>query len=379
MDAIYMSLGDPHDVHSWSGTTYFMGRALEAAGFRLSYAGPLRIPTPLWYRFKGRAFRLCGWDYIDLAEPRVLKSLANQAARKMQHAAGRLILSCGRPHLADLETDLPILFFDDASTPALTKLYPGHTRYPPWLKREALGAERRVLEKCCYACYMSDWAAREALEAYGSEFESKIRVVPIGANMEQAPAAAEVEALIQARPVGQCNLLFVGVLWERKGGAIAVAVAEELHRRGVPVRLDIVGCTPPVPVPDFVQVQGFVSKKTPDGEALMRQLYRESHFFLLPTQAEAYGVAFVEANAHGLPAIGCSVGGVTTIVRDGENGQLFPPNAPPTAYADCIQSWLQDRADYERRCRSAYQAFVTRLSWRRFGERVRELVAPLLR
>jgi hypothetical protein len=41
-DAIYISRDDPHDIRAWSGTTYFMGKTLEAAGFRLSYIGPLK-------------------------------------------------------------------------------------------------------------------------------------------------------------------------------------------------------------------------------------------------------------------------------------------------------------------------------------------------
>lgn len=377
-DAIYMALDDPRDVHSWSGIPHFMGRALEAAGFRLSYLGPLRIPLRLMWRVKGRLLRLRGWNYSNLAEPYVLKSLARQTAGQLRRKQGQVILSCGRPHLSYLNTDLPILFFDDASAPALTKLYPGHTNYHPSVIRNAFAAERRVLEKCRYACYMSDWAAEAALRTYGARFEPKIKVIPIGANLERAPTAVEVEQAIQNRAKEPCNLMFVGVDWERKGGTTAVAVAQELHHRGARVQLHIVGCTPPAPVPEFVQVHGYVSKRTKAGAELLQRLYRESHWFLLPTRAEAYGIAFVEANAYGLPALGCSVGGVTTIVHNGENGQLFALDAAPSAYADCIQNRMQDWERYQALCRSSYQAFVTRLSWRHFGETVRALVVPML-
>jgi glycosyltransferase involved in cell wall biosynthesis len=356
-----------------------MGRALAAAGFNLSYLGPLQMPSPRWYRLKGRLLRMRGWDYLALAEPRVLKSYARQVEAKLRSARGQVLLSCGKPPLAYLETRLPTLFFDDGSVPAIMKLYPGHTHYHPRVQAQALEMERRVLEKCRYACYMSEWAAEEAIATYGPRFKPRIKVVPIGANLDDTPTPAEVEQAIQSRPGNRCTLLFVGVEWNRKGGPIALAVTQELHRRGVDVRLEVVGCVPPAPVPDFVKVRGFVSKQSAEGARLIKSLYRECHFLLLPSQAEAYGIAFVEANAHGLPALGCRVGGVPTIVHDGENGWLFPLDAPAEAYASRIQRCLQAPEDYARFCRSSFTAFQTRLSWKQFGATVHALVSQALR
>ncbi|HEX3756275.1 MAG TPA: glycosyltransferase family 4 protein, partial [Rhizomicrobium sp.] len=182
---------------------------------------------------------------------------------------------------------------------------------------------------------------------------------------------------IRERAADACRLLFVGVDWRRKGGDIALAVAEELRRRGLPAELEIVGCVPPRVVPGFVRVHPFVSKKTLEGRALMAQLYQRSHFLLLPTRAEAYGVAFVEACAHGVPCMGSSVGGVTTIIKDGVNGRLLPLEAPPALYADRIQSLWQDPQSYRELCRSAFRTTQSRLSWTQFGNTVRGLVETL--
>jgi glycosyltransferase involved in cell wall biosynthesis len=376
-DAIYISRDDPHDLHSWSGTTYFMGRSLEAAGFRLNYIGPLKTRFKLVYRVKGWLMRRCGWDYANV-EPPVLRSYAREASRCLQAATGDIILSCGQPHLVYLETQRPIIFFDDASVLAMSETHPGHTHYHPAIKRRACANERRVLEKCRYACYMSEWAAEGALRQHGPQFESKIKVIPIGANIERVPTAAEVEQAIQARVEDHCELLFVGVDWVNKGGEIALAAAENLHQRGVRVRLHIVGCKPPHAVPDFVQVHGFISKRSAEGAEFLRRLFSQCHFFILPTRAEAYGISFVEANAYGMPALGTEVGGVPTIVRNGENGRLFPLKAAGTAYADCIQDWLQNREKYMELCRSSRGAYVRRLSWTRFGETVRSLVTDVV-
>jgi glycosyltransferase involved in cell wall biosynthesis len=363
---------------SWAITTPSMARAFQMAGFHLDYVGPLKTSFALACKIKGRFVSARGWDYTPLGEPMVLKSYARQVERQLRGAKGRVILSLGKPHLAYLRTKLPILFFDDASVPAITKLYPSHRNFYPPTKQNLLAAEQQALEKCRFACYMSEWAAEAALETYGRKFESKIRVVPIGANIADPPVETEVEAAIKSRSTDQCNLLFVGMDWPRKGGPIAVAVAEELHKRGMRVRLDIMGCAPLVSASNFVKVHGFVPSQTEEGRSLIQQLYRESHFFILPSQAEAYGVAFVEANARALPCLGCKVGGVPTVVRDGENGWLFAPDAPPAAYADRIQATLHDPQAYTALCRSSYRAFQTRLSWKQFGESVYALASEAM-
>jgi glycosyltransferase involved in cell wall biosynthesis len=46
---------------------------------------------------------------------------------------------------------------------------------------------------------------------------------------------------------------------------------------------------------------------------------------VLPSVAEAFGLALVEAMACGLPVIACDAHGPAEIVRDGESGWLIPP------------------------------------------------------
>lgn len=50
-----------------------------------------------------------------------------------------------------------------------------------------------------------------------------------------------------------------------------------------------------------------------------------SDFFILPTQQEALGQAFIEAMAAGLPVIGTCVGGVPELIQDNVNGLLVNP------------------------------------------------------
>ena len=54
-------------------------------------------------------------------------------------------------------------------------------------------------------------------------------------------------------------------------------------------------------------------------------LFQSSDIFVLPSLAETFGIAAVEASAVGLPVVASRVGGLTDIVVDGETGLTVPP------------------------------------------------------
>lgn len=55
------------------------------------------------------------------------------------------------------------------------------------------------------------------------------------------------------------------------------------------------------------------------------ELFRSASIFCLPSYAEGFPMAVLDAWAYGLPVITTPVGGVPDIVVDGENGLLFSP------------------------------------------------------
>lgn len=63
--------------------------------------------------------------------------------------------------------------------------------------------------------------------------------------------------------------------------------------------------------------------------------------FAMPSRAEAFGVAALEAQACGLPVVASNVGGLPEVVRDGETGLLVPPEQPQ-ALADALLALIHD-------------------------------------
>nr|WP_184436617.1 glycosyltransferase family 4 protein [Roseospira goensis] len=94
-----------------------------------------------------------------------------------------------------------------------------------------------------------------------------------------------------------------------------------------------------------------------DPEAL-RTLYGAGDLFVWPGLREGYGMAYIEAQAHGLPVVACDSGGVADVVRDGDGGRLVPPH-DPAALAAAAAALLGDdaaRADQGARARRKARA-----------------------
>lgn len=137
----------------------------------------------------------------------------------------------------------------------------------------------------------SDWVANSAVADYGIP-QSHVSVVGIGANNEIP--VTDFGRIVDDRLKsirGGVRTLFVGVDWERKGGVEALETLRLLRSAGIEATLDIVGCSPQIPgdLSGCVIVHGFLSKEDPDERRQLEDLYRFSHFFLLPTKAECVG------------------------------------------------------------------------------------------
>jgi glycosyltransferase involved in cell wall biosynthesis len=99
-----------------------------------------------------------------------------------------------------------------------------------------------------------------------------------------------------------------------------------------------------------------------------------AHVMALPSEDEAFGVAYVEALAHGVPAIGCAgESGPDEIAELGEAMLLVPPRDPPQL-ADAITRALADASLPEKARATASEHFT----WERCGaETVRAYEAAL--
>ncbi len=119
---------------------------------------------------------------------------------------------------------------------------------------------------------------------------------------------------------GLTRILFTGGNFERKGGDLLLRWARETGRRGWELHLvtiDRIENPPPGVV---------VHNDLGSNAAELIELTRRCDLFALPTRADCFSIASLEAMAAGLPVITSDVGGIADIVREGETGYLLAPD-----------------------------------------------------
>lgn len=357
---------DPNDEAFWSGIPMQIGQSLRAAGHEVVTIGPLKPGVTRWGRIKGRFYRHAfGKNYLINRDPGVNRARAVHANRLLsQHAAADAVVVVYPPDAAYLQCPAPLILIHDATWHGLLDFYPGHERH--YIARETIeggiALDRLALENCDRAIYASHWAAESAIRDYGID-RSKVAVLSFGAGLTAVPNQADIPQWLEKRLQGPCRLLFVGKDWHRKGGDIAIQVAQRLHDGGMAVELDIAGCHPPGDAPSFVRSFGFLSKNDPVQAAQMSRLFQEASFLIMPSRAECFGMVFCEAAAYGLPVVTTKVGGIPEILNDRDWGAMLPLTAPPEDFARWIRASLGDQGAYERMAWSARRDFEERLNW----------------
>jgi glycosyltransferase involved in cell wall biosynthesis len=97
-----------------------------------------------------------------------------------------------------------------------------------------------------------------------------------------------------------------------------------------------------------------------------------SDLLVLPSVAEAFGLALIEAMACGVPVIACDAYGPSEIVREGETGWLVPPD-DEHALAKALGEAVADPAERRRRGKRAASDAAERFGWEAIATRMTAL------
>jgi teichuronic acid biosynthesis glycosyltransferase TuaC len=187
------------------------------------------------------------------------------------------------------------------------------------------------------------------------------RVVHLGADVPPAPSP----------PPNEPTLVTVAHLVARKRHADVIRALALLCHRHPGLRYLIVGDGPErghleglghsLGVSDRITFRGQLPHDQASG------LARAGSLFVLPSVDEAFGVAYVEAMAGGVPAIGCSgEDGPEEIVGAGGGIELVPPR-DSRALADRIDALLSDPAALQALGKAARATVERVFTWERCG------------
>jgi len=373
----FLTSTDPRDRRAWSGLHYMLAQTLQKHVGEVTYLGPVslrylfalgdRVNKVVGKFSQGRRYHYS----ISVLSARLYARIFSRKLRQGQYDL--IFAPASYTEFAYLDTALPIVYCCDSTITQLIDYYPGLSKLLPASKRELAYIEQRAINRADLLVYSSQWAGNSAIQDFGAPAD-KVAVFPFGANF---PVVLPREEVIHRQPrPGRCQLLFVGVEWVRKGGAIAFDTLVRLCELGVDARLTICGCVPP---PGFehpnLTVIPFLDKNNLEQLSQMVQLYREADFFLLPTRAECAAIAFCEASSFGVPSFTTDTGGIADFVENGVNGYRLALSAGGTEFAAAIEAVLQDPARYQQLRADARDLYEQKLNWDAWGQAVQRIVA----
>jgi glycosyltransferase involved in cell wall biosynthesis len=372
--AAVVAQGNPRDVATWSGTPFHMLAALEP---HFDLVAVIEKPWPWWYSGLGKALKALTWRRFDYNfSPRFTGFAARRTMARLAAAQPDVVFALSFSPMAHLLVDrFRTVNVADATLQSMAGYYDIFMHSLGGRFGAADAIEAKTIGGAFLSLYPSAWARDSAVNDYGAS-PSRARMI------EWGPNVSAVAATPRTLPAGAVRLLFVGVDFARKGGPLAIAIAEDLTARGIACRLDIVGVNADVlgskPLPANVVFHGFVSKASAAGSATLEQLFAAASFFLLPASAECFGMVFAEAASRGLPSIGFATGGVPSAVLSGVTGMLLPLGADARAFADTIAALVADPERYAALSRAALADSQTRLNWNVWGQGVHDAVAQQL-
>jgi glycosyltransferase involved in cell wall biosynthesis len=230
----------------------------------------------------------------------------------------------------------------------------------------------RVLNRAAWITSTSEFLRKETTSLY-PQAAIKISVIPFGVEIPEKlvpPPDSETIKLCflkHHRPVAGPDILIEAMhrlarehinitLTLAGSGQMTHYLKKQVARYGLQDVVSFVGRIPPA------EVYGFLA---------------QHHALVMPSRAEAFGVAALEAAACSRPVIATRVGGVSEVVQDSETGLLVPPE-DPEALAQAIIQLAQDVPLRDRLGQNGRRFVSERYPWDKSLDIMAELYERLI-
>lgn len=360
---------------TWSHIPWHVRQALAkqttVSDFGIEYYDRVRTALKYLYVRRRRGHWLTTYQWSPSWDRRVQKRLQRHLLDQPVDA----VIEIG--DLAKL--DAPYYVYQDLNYEVLERYYdpargvPGFAGIDMDIIKRRRERENRIYESAAGIFTMSQWLADSLVEWKGLPRE-KVNVVYAGLTSIGAAKKSSGRVENGTKRRGSAKLLFVGRDFFRKGGDTVVKALAELRREYSPdIGLTVVG-------PDKWPLPGvapagvdFLGKISPSEVA---PLYESHDLFVMPSHFEAFGIAFVEALANGMPVIGRSTFAMPEIITPGENGALVD-SSDPSELASAIVSVLEDPTVQESTVHNA-GTVRERFSWNAVTRRMLESVTSTI-
>ena len=361
------------DRLTWSGLIYKIREAIESAGYQVVWI-PYDKTTKyvhLCEKIRWRLYKLLGRKQILGGCHFLPETYALARSIEMNEQFDNcdyLFFPGGGQISLFLKTKKPIIYYTDATVHLMINYYWYDCH--PFSVRMACWLEKKACQKAALNIRASSWATNSVINDCKCK-PSNCVTLEFGANID----ASDIDP-ITPYTKGQLRILFSGVEWERKGGDIAVETVRLLREKGIDAILHIVGINElPLYCRNFVYIvnHGFLDKNDAIDYQKYIDILKNSHVFLLPTQAECAGIVFCEASGFGIPSYTYATGGTENYVKNGVNGYALMKNNGAADFAERILKDIEENNMLNLH-EGAIKLYNERLSWSSWSKRFQKVV-----
>ncbi len=394
----FISPVDSRDPDALSGMPYRMRLTLEAQGIEvlpldqppLASSRPLlpellrrRIPWSFRQGWRTARSRLIN-SFEHLRSSRYEMELLAQAQLRADRLSDRirsadpdvLFGCCISSMLYGLKTNVPIVYFSDATAKIINETYPAYRSRSPGYKRVCDAYERETMRRVTFAAFASERTRQSALGDYGLPAH-RSRVVPMGAHITTTDMpAARCDWPSQPPSRAELRLCIIASDPIRKRVGLAVRATQILVEMGWNATLIHIGApSRELRCSRAVQSVGPLRLSSSADRVLMAQTLATSHLMILPSAGEAFGIAPCEAAQFGRPSVVSAAGGLPEVVLHGRTGLVLRLDATAEEYAQAIAGLAGDTERYRRISRAAGRRAKALLNWESWADGI----VPLLR
>lgn len=365
MRIAFLSALDPTNINNWSGTLYYIFQSLQKE-HSIDWVGKDVVDYVKHYHLIHHNSNSFIPEYYAKIFGRILSNMFIKVSNY------DLIIARDYYFISNLKVPIPIVYIGD-TTFTLFKKYLGVTN--TYFSQLADNIEKKAISNADLIIYSSEWAKNSAINHYRAN-PNKIKVIEFGANLP----SEIIPKQISTQKTDCCNLLFIGKDWQNKGGEKVYKTYLSLKKLGILCSLTIIGCTPiDVDILDpQLDIIPFINKSKIEDQKQLDKIFRKSHFFILPTIFDCYGIVLCEASAYGIPALAANVGGVHQVIKNGKNGYLLPPETSPQQYAQLIQELWKQPKEYRLLRISSRQEFEERLNWSVWSNKMTDVLEQII-
>jgi glycosyltransferase involved in cell wall biosynthesis len=371
---LYITRLDPFNYQSWSGTTYFIYKALKK-NFKVTTVGPLSNRVRYLFILKKYFYFLFKIKF-DMDRPiLVAKDFAKQIEHNYKLDDYDAIITSETYLLTFLKTKKPLYIFTDFVFSTYYSNYFFNKKIHNSTINEGNYCEKISLIKCKKIILTSEYAINEASKYYRIN-RKKFYKIPFGANIKNIPKTLTIKKKILKKNFEVCNLISVGVQWHRKGMDKACKLVDKINLKGQKAKLYIIGAKPPfgTKISENVILIDFLKKNSPKDRKVFNNLMCNSHFHILFSESEAFGIANVEASAYGLYNITHDTGGIEGAVTNQVNGFRFSKKKSIDFIANHIINIFSNKKKFLKKSLNIRNFYEKNISWDIISMKLKKII-----